>query len=182
MKITTTPLPGLLVLEPRSFNDERGYFFESYNKNLFAAEGLKIDFVQDNQSGSRRGVLRGMHFQKPPHAQCKLVRVLSGSIQDVVVDLRRNEKTFRQSFSIELSSENKKQLLVPKGFAHGFLVLSDWAEVLYKTDEFYHPEAEGGANCNDPELSGIWQLAESDRLLSAKDSILPNLSGLGPVF
>jgi dTDP-4-dehydrorhamnose 3,5-epimerase len=182
MKITATTLPGLLLLEPRSFNDERGYFFESYNKNLFAAEGLKIDFVQDNQSGSRRGVLRGMHFQRPPYAQCKLVRVLSGSIQDVVVDLRRHEKTFGQSFSIELSSENKKQLLVPKGFSHGFLVLSDWAEVLYKTDEFYHPEAEGGTNCNDPELNKIWQLAESERLLSAKDSILPALSDLGPVF
>lgn len=182
MKITATTLPGLMILEPKSFTDERGYFFESYNKNLFAAAGLKVDFVQDNQSRSTHGVLRGMHFQRPPYAQCKLVRVLSGTIQDVVVDLRQKEKTFGQSFSIELSGENKKQLLVPKGFAHGFLVLSDWAEVLYKTDEFYHPESEGGINCNDPELNNIWQLAESDRLLSAKDSMLPALSILGPVF
>ena len=136
MPIIKTGIPGLLIFEPAVFEDSRGYFFESYNEKVFAAEGIDIKFVQDNQSKSAYGVIRGLHYQLNPHAQTKLVRVLSGSILDVVVDIRKSSPTYGRVFSIELSAENKKQILVPKGFAHGFSVLSKTAEVLYKCDAF----------------------------------------------
>ena len=138
MPFTTTQIPGLLIFEPQVHGDSRGYFFESYNENTFQAQGLNFRWVQDNQSSSCYGVIRGLHFQTPPNAQTKLIRVLRGSILDVVVDIRKGSPSYGQVFSIELSSENKKQLLVPRGFAHGFSVLSEQAEVLYKCDSLYH--------------------------------------------
>lgn len=173
INVTKTEFEGLLVIEPKVFDDNRGYFFESYNKNAFKEAGIEIDFVQDNQSFSKKGVLRGLHFQKPPFAQTKLVRVLSGLIQDVVVDLRKDQSTFSKYFSIELSAENKKQLLVPKGFAHGFLVLSDSAEVLYKCDEYYNPHAESGIEFSGSSISIQWRLGTGSILISDKDKVLP---------
>ena len=137
-----TGFAELLLFEPKVFGDSRGYFFESYNEKTFAENGIKIKFIQDNQSKSSYGVIRGLHFQKNPHAQTKLVRVLSGRILDVVVDLRKNADTYGKCYAVELSAENKRQLLVPKGFAHGFSVLSETAEVLYKCDAFYNKESE----------------------------------------
>ncbi|MBY0435771.1 MAG: dTDP-4-dehydrorhamnose 3,5-epimerase [Cyclobacteriaceae bacterium] len=175
IKVTKTEFEGLLVIEPKVFDDNRGYFFESYNKKVFKEAGIEIDFVQDNQSFSKKGVLRGLHFQRPPFAQTKLVRVLSGLIQDVVVDLRKNQPTFSKHFSIELSAENKKQLLVPKGFAHGFLVLSDTAEVLYKCDEYYNRLSEGGINFLDVWIGVISTFPIRDFSLSEKDKQLSDL-------
>jgi dTDP-4-dehydrorhamnose 3,5-epimerase len=172
MNVITTPFRDLLVLEPRLFQDDRGHFFESYNERTFRELGLNYRFVQDNQSFSKRGVLRGLHFQVPPHAQTKLVRVLAGTIQDVVVDLRQSEPTFGQHFSIELSGENRKQLLVPKGFAHGFLVLSEFAEVLYKSDAFYNPAAERGIRYDDPALGINWSL-QDHYVVSPRDQAAP---------
>ncbi len=181
MKITKTPFEGLLIIEPRIFDDERGFFCESYNQSAFQKIGIEMNFVQDNQSRSKRGVLRGLHFQKQPYAQTKLVRVLSGVILDVVVDLRKVQPTFGKHYSIELSSENMKQLLVPKGFAHGFLVLSDFADVLYKCDEFYNPAAEHGILYNDPDLNIDWQLKQN-LLVSAKDLSLSNFTRAENLF
>lgn len=175
MKVTPTAFRDLVIIESAIFSDDRGYFFESYNQHAFHKVGLDYVFVQDNQSFSTRGVLRGLHFQAPPFAQTKLVRVLSGSIQDVVVDLRKSETTFGKYFSIELSAENHKQLLVPKGFAHGFLVLSDFAQVLYKTDAFYQPGAERGIRFDDPELGIVWRNA-GQSALSAKDRAAPTFN------
>jgi len=177
MKLTATPFRDLVILEPRVFEDNRGLFFESYNEQTFRNLGLNYQFVQDNQSYSTKGVLRGLHFQAPPYAQTKLVRVLSGTIQDVVVDLRKSEATFGKYFSIELSVENRKQLLVPKGFAHGFLVLSQQAEVMYKCDCLYHPSSERGLNYADEELKIDWLLKER-LVLSEKDLKLPRLNKL----
>ena len=160
MQVIKTDFRDLIVLKPKVLGDERGYFMESYNREALLKEGIDIIFVQDNQSSSVKGVLRGLHFQNAPYAQTKLVRVLSGSILDVVVDLRKGEKTFGKYFSIELSSDNKKQLLVPKGFAHGFIVLSERAEVFYKCDKYYQPSAEGGIFYNDPALDIDWKLPE----------------------
>ena len=176
MKVIETDFKGLKILEPAVFGDSRGYFLESYNKATLLKHGIEISFVQDNQSSSRRGVLRGLHFQNAPYAQTKLVRVLSGAILDVVVDIRKTEATFGKHFAIELSSEKKNQLLVPKGFAHGFIVLSEMAEVLYKCDEYYTPAAEGGILFNDPALNIDWQLRESEFLLSDKDKVHPVLA------
>ena len=169
MTLTKTPFEGLFIIEPRLFRDERGYFYESYNKRSFEAAGIQQEFVQDNQSHSRHGVLRGLHFQKPPFEQSKLVRALSGRIQDVAVDMRKDQATFGKYFSIELSGENNKQLFIPKGFAHGFLVLSDWADVLYKCDEFYHPESEGGARYDDDFFAVRWDLPGATLVLAEKD-------------
>ncbi|MEI9955454.1 MAG: dTDP-4-dehydrorhamnose 3,5-epimerase [Ferruginibacter sp.] len=138
MPFIKTDFPDLLVFEPKIFEDSRGYFFESYNENVFSAEGITIKFVQDNQAQSSYGVLRGLHYQLAPYAQTKLIRVLSGSILDIAVDIRKGSPTYGKVFSIELSAANKKQLLVPKGFAHGYSVISETAEVFYKCDEFYH--------------------------------------------
>lgn len=144
MPFTETGIPDLLVYEPRVFNDNRGYFFESYSEQAFLQQGLQLKFVQDNQARSTYGVLRGLHYQQEPHAQTKLVRVLEGRIIDVAVDIRKGSPTYGKVFTIELSAENKKQLLVPKGFAHGYSVLSETAEVMYKVDNFYHKASEGG--------------------------------------
>jgi len=176
MKITATEFDDLLILEPTVIEDERGYFMESYSQKTLEENGIKIDFVQDNQSKSKKGVLRGLHFQKAPYAQTKLIRVLSGAILDIVVDLRREKSTFAKYFKLELTAENKKQLLVPRGFAHGFLVLSEFAEVFYKTDEFYNREADGGINFNDPSLGLLDILLGENLTLSEKDKKFPLLA------
>lgn len=169
MLVTKTFIEGLIILEPKIFKDSRGYFFESYNKESLLSHGLDYNFVQDNQSHSTYGVLRGLHFQEGEHAQSKLVRVLQGEILDVVVDIRPDSDTYLKYFSIRLSSSNKLQLLVPKGFAHGFIVLSDTAEVLYKCDNYYHPGAEGGLMYDDPELNIDWVLDPDHFIINEKD-------------
>lgn len=176
MKASETGLEGCMILEPGIFRDERGYFFESYNKRtLEKILGMKIDFVQDNESMSTKGVLRGLHFQKGIHAQAKLVRVVKGSVLDVAVDIRKDSPTFGQYISVELTAENKRQLFVPKGFAHGFIVLSDEAVFSYKCDNFYNKESEGGIIFNDPDLNINWRLPESEFIISEKDLLLPKL-------
>ncbi|MBW8242632.1 dTDP-4-dehydrorhamnose 3,5-epimerase [Muricauda oceani] len=176
MKATETKLKGCFIIEPEIFEDERGYFFESFNHRAFCeAIGREVNFVQDNQSFSKKGVLRGLHFQKGEHAQAKLVSVLQGRIQDVVVDLRKDSPTFAQHLSIELSCDNKKQLFVPRGFAHGFLTLSESAEVFYKCDNYYNKEAEGGIKYDNSDLGIKWRLKNSDIVLSNKDKVLSNL-------
>lgn len=173
MTIETTTIQDLVIINPAVFNDERGYFFEAYNKEKFTALGISIDFVQDNQSFSKKGTLRGLHYQNPPYAQTKLVRVLQGEIIDVAVDLRKNSPTFGQHFSVILSAENKKQLMVPHGFAHGFSVLSDTASVMYKVDQLYHKDSERGIRYDDPTLAIDWQVNPADVIVSEKDLILP---------
>ena len=169
MKVTPTKLAGVLIIEPRVFGDERGFFFESFNQRAFDdAVGTHVDFVQDNHSKSSRNVLRGLHYQLPPKAQGKLVRVVQGEVFDVAVDLRKDSKTFGQWFGEVLSAENKKQMWVPPGFAHGFLTLSDTAEFLYKTTDFYSPEHERCIRWNDAELGVQWPLL-GDPVLSGKD-------------
>jgi dTDP-4-dehydrorhamnose 3,5-epimerase len=176
MELVSTGFDDLLIIEPKVIGDERGYFMESYHYRHLKNQGVDITFLQDNQSKSKKGVLRGLHYQNAPHAQTKLVRVLSGSILDVVVDLRKNKSTFGKVYSIELSAENKKQLLVPKGFAHGFVVLSESAEILYKCDDVYHPEAEGGIMYNDLALNIDWKIPAAELLLSGRDQQHPNLA------
>ena len=175
MPFIQTDFPGLLVFEPKVFEDHRGYFLESYNKNTFLKEGVTFDFVQDNQAKSSFGVIRGLHFQLNPHAQTKLLRVLSGEIIDAVVDIRKNSPTYGKAYTILLSAENRKQLLVPKGFAHGYSVISETAEVFYKCDEFYHKEREGGIVWNDPSLQIDWRIPAHKALVSEKDVQLPLL-------
>lgn len=182
MPFTKTNIPDLLVFEPAVYGDDRGYFFESYNKQNFVREDVKLDFVQDNQARSVYGVVRGLHFQLAPHAQTKLIRALQGTILDVVVDLRRNSPAYGKVFSIELSAQNKKQLLVPKGFAHGYSVLSETAEVFYKCDEFYHKGLEGGLAFNDPALQIDWKVPADKMILSAKDIQQPGLDGCNHNF
>lgn len=176
MKITETGFSGLYIVEPRVFADSRGYFLESFNAKQFADAGLGASFVQDNQSFSTSGVIRGLHYQNAPHAQTKLVRVLAGSILDVVVDLRKDQPTFGKTFTIELTSDNKKQLYVPKGFAHGFSVLSETAEILYKCDNYYNKESEGGLLYNDPVLNIDWKVPADRLSLSDKDKANPLFS------
>lgn len=169
MQVTPTEFEGLFILEPKVFHDERGYFFESSNTKVLDSKGIKYDFVQDNQSFSNYGVLRGMHFQVGEYAQTKLVRVLQGEILDVVIDLREDSKTYLNTFSKILSSENKLQLLVPKGFAHGFVVLSKTADVLYKCDNYYHPSSESGLRYDDPKLNIDWTINKEDLIINKKD-------------
>jgi dTDP-4-dehydrorhamnose 3,5-epimerase len=173
MPFATTHIEGLVIIEPAIFEDSRGYFFEAYNENLFRQNGIQCHFVQDNQSRSSYGVIRGLHYQLNPHAQSKLVRVLEGSILDVAVDIRKGSPTYGHHFSIELTSENKKQLFIPSGFAHGFSVLSTTAIVLYKCDEFYNKESEGGIRFDDHELSIDWRIDPSKSVVSEKDIQLP---------
>ncbi len=175
MPFVKTQFPGLLIFEPRVFEDNRGYFFESYNQKIFSQEGVQINFVQDNQASSAFGVIRGLHYQLDPFAQTKLIRVLSGKIIDVAVDIRKNSPTYGNAYTIELSAENKKQLLVPKGFAHGYSVISETAEVFYKCDEFYHKESEGGIAWNDPALNIDWQVPSNKSTVSDKDQKHPLL-------
>jgi dTDP-4-dehydrorhamnose 3,5-epimerase len=169
MPFSETGFPGLVVFEPAVFEDSRGYFFESYNHNVFSQYGIDIRFVQDNQSSSEFGVIRGLHFQGPPFAQSKLIRVLSGKILDMGVDIRQGSATYGKVFYIELSAENKKQLFLPKGFAHGFSVLSEKAEVLYKCDAFYNKQSEEGILYNDPDLKIDWQIPPDKVKVSEKD-------------
>jgi len=176
MKIVETTIKDLVIIEPKVFGDERGYFFEAFNQKKFEDLGLNYNFVQDNESKSSYGVLRGLHYQLEPYAQAKLVRVLSGNVLDVAVDLRKGSPTFGEWFGIELSGENKKQFLIPKGFAHGFVVLSEEAVFQYKCDEFYNPVYERGIIFNDPIINIDWKLTEKDIHLSKKDSELPILS------
>jgi len=175
MKIIETKIPDLLIIEPRIFEDGRGYFFESYNKSAFANERLQFDFVQDNQSKSDYGVIRGLHYQIMPHAQTKLVRVLSGRIYDVSVDIREGSPTYGQWVGVELSEDNKKQMLVPRGFAHGFSVLSETAVVFYKCDDFYHPGSDRGIIYNDKSLNIDWKVDVAKITISDKDLQHPNL-------
>ncbi|MDB5199860.1 MAG: rfbC [Chitinophagaceae bacterium] len=177
MPFIKTEFPGLLIFEPKIWEDERGYFFESYNQKVFSAEGIEINFIQDNQASSQIGVIRGLHYQLNPYAQTKLIRVLSGSILDVVVDIRKNSPTYGKAYTIELSAENKKQLLVPKGFAHGYSVISNTAEVFYKCDEFYNKESEGGIAYNDINLNIDWGVDKNKAIVSEKDTVYPGLLG-----
>jgi len=175
MPFTKTEFPGLLIFEPKIWEDERGYFFESYNQNVFNDEGIELNFVQDNQASSEYGVIRGLHYQLNPFAQTKLIRVLSGSILDVAVDIRKNSPTYGKVYTIELSADNKKQLLVPKGFAHGYSVLSNTAEVFYKCDAFYNKESEGGIVYNDISLNIDWGIDKNKAIISEKDLKHPDL-------
>lgn len=173
MKIEKTFIKDLVVIEPTVFGDERGYFFEAYSKTKFEGLGIDIEFVQDNQSFSKKGTLRGLHYQNPPYAQTKLVRVLQGEIIDVAVDLRKDSPTYGKAYAVLLSAENKKQLLVPQGFAHGFSVISETASVLYKCDQFYNKESEGGVKYDDPSLSIDWGMDLTEAIVSEKDQVLP---------
>lgn len=182
MPFIETDFPGLLVFEPNIFEDSRGYFFESYNEKLFQQQGIDTRWVQDNQSSSSYGVIRGLHYQLPPFAQTKLVRVLRGKILDLVVDIRKGSPTFGKSFSKVLSAKNKRQLFIPKGFAHGFSVLSEKAEVMYKCDAFYNKESEGGIIYNDPELNIDWKVPADQALVSEKDLIFPGIKNCANTF
>ena len=173
MKLIETGIKDLYIIEPEVFGDNRGYFMESYNKNTFLKLGLDYDFVQDNQSKSKKGVLRGLHFQKK-YPQAKLVRVIEGEVFDVAVDLRKNSPTFGKWFGVLLSDENKRMFIIPRGFAHGFVVLSESATFTYKCDEFYHPEDEGGINWNDKEIDIKWPI-DFEPILSEKDKRHPCL-------
>lgn len=182
MKITKTEIPEVIVIEPQIFGDHRGYFIESYNKQKLPKAYQHINFVQDNESKSTQGVLRGLHYQLPPFAQTKLVRVIEGKVLDVAVDIRKGSPTFGKHVSVTLSGENKKQLLVPRGFAHGFVVLSETAIFSYKCDNYYSFEHERGIAFNDPKLNIDWLLAENNFILSEKDEKQPLLKEASDLF
>ena len=173
MPFLTCDLKGLIIIEPVVFEDSRGYFYEAYNEQQFVQNGIDCHFVQDNQSRSSYGVIRGLHYQLNPFAQAKLVRVLEGTILDVAVDIRKNSPTYGRHFSIELSSGNRKQLFIPAGFAHGFSVLSETAVVFYKCNSFYNKESEGGIRFNDPGLEIDWKIDPANAIVSDKDTNLP---------
>ncbi|HBD5271083.1 TPA: dTDP-4-dehydrorhamnose 3,5-epimerase [Escherichia coli] len=176
MNVIKTEIPDVLIFEPKVFGDERGFFFESFNQKVFEeAVGRKVEFVQDNHSKSSKGVLRGLHYQLEPYAQGKLVRCVVGEVFDVAVDIRKSSSTFGKWVGVNLSTENKRQLWIPEGFAHGFLVLSETAEFLYKTTNYYHPESDRGIIWDDKEIGIVWP-CESKVLLSAKDARQPTLS------
>ncbi|MCA0236602.1 MAG: dTDP-4-dehydrorhamnose 3,5-epimerase [Bacteroidetes bacterium] len=179
MPFLPTPIPDLLIFEPKVWPDERGYFYESYNRKTWEDAGLQVDFVQDNQARSTRGVLRGLHFQSGEMAQAKLVRVVEGEVLDVAVDLRPESASYGQWFSILLSAENKLQLFVPRGFAHGYVVLSETAEFVYKCDNYYSKAHEGGIRFDDPTLNIDWNFDLSEVLVSEKDLALPYLEVRG---
>ena len=168
-------IEGLLVFTPRVFTDNRGYFYESYNKKIWQDAGITTEFVQDNESFSTQNTLRGLHFQKPPFAQAKLVRVLEGAVWDVAVDLRQNSPTYGKWYGVELSAENKKQFFIPRGFAHGFSVLTPTAKFAYKCDNFYSPQSEGGIQLLDEELNIDWKIPTTEAILSEKDLKYPFL-------
>lgn len=184
MIFSKTPIEGLLVLTPKVFADNRGYFYESYNKQTLLEAGITADFVQDNESFSMRNTLRGLHFQKPPFAQAKLVRVLEGTVWDVAVDLRRDSPTFGQWFGVELSAENKKQFYIPRGFAHGFSVLTPTAKFAYKCDNFYNKASEGAVYFADKDLAVDWKIDITQAVLSEKDLKNPSFGVYkeAPVF
>ncbi|MBR5821535.1 MAG: dTDP-4-dehydrorhamnose 3,5-epimerase [Alistipes sp.] len=175
MKVIKTDLEGVVIIEPEIFGDSRGYFMESFSQRVFEREVAPVRFVQDNRSYSRYGVVRGLHYQREPYAQSKLVSCVVGRVLDVAVDIREGSPTFGKHVAVELSAENKRQLFIPKGFAHGFAVLSEEALFEYKCDEFYHPEAECGIAWNDPNIGIDWRLPKEDIILSKKDSEYKNL-------
>ena len=175
MKVFKTEIDGVFIIEPVVFEDERGYFFESYNKENLKAQGIDYDFIQDNQSKSRYGTIRGIHFQKGEYAQAKLVRVLEGTVLDVAVDLRRGSPTFGKHVAVELSAENRRQLMIPRGFGHGFSVLSETAVFAYKCDNVYNKASEGGLRYDDPALGIDWKIDPSKAILSEKDKVNPLL-------
>ena len=176
MKFVNTPIEGLVIIEPTVFEDDRGCFLESYNKKKFEKAIGNVSFVQDNESKSSRGVLRGLHFQKPPYAQAKLVRCIKGRVLDIAVDIRDGSDTYGEHITVELSGENKKQVFIPRGFAHGFLVLSNTAIISYKIDNSYAPAYDAGIRWDDPTLNIHWGVNESEVLVSEKDAKLPFFS------
>lgn len=175
MNIIHTEIPGVVIIEPRIFGDNRGYFFESFSERIFAEKVAPVKFVQDNESKSCYGVLRGLHFQKPPHAQAKLVRVIRGKVLDVAVDLRKGSPTYGKHVAVELSEDNHRQFFIPRGFAHGFVVLSEEAIFQYKCDDYYAPETEGAVAWNDPDLNIDWKIPADKVILSSKDMAHPRL-------
>lgn len=183
MAVIKTDIEGVLIIEPKIFGDDRGYFFESFNEERFLAEtGVNTRFVQDNESKSKRGVLRGLHFQKPPYAQSKLVRVVKGRVLDVAVDIRKGSPTYGKYVAVELSEDNHRQFFLPRGMAHGFVVLSDEAIFQYKCDNLYHPESEGSVAWNDPEIGIDWGIDAASVILSEKDKLNKPLANLEEVF
>lgn len=182
MDIIRTEIEGLVIIEPRIFKDRRGWFFESFSEREFREKVAPVDFVQDNESRSSYGVLRGLHFQKPPFAQAKLVRVVLGTVLDVAVDLRKGSPTFGRYVAVELSGDNHRQVFIPRGFAHGFCVLSDEAIFQYKCDNHYAPQSEGAVAWNDPDLAIDWKIPEMDIILSDKDRSHPRLRDMEEVF
>ena len=183
MNVISTPLEGLIILEPNILRDDRGYFFESYNiRTLGDKSGFTSPFVQDNQARSSKNVLRGLHYQNDPHAQTKLIRALTGTIWDVAVDIRPGSSTYGQWYGVELSAENKRQLLIPRGFAHGYSVLSDIAEVFYKCDNFYNKTSEGGIYYADPSLNIDWKIDLNEAIISEKDKVNPLLQAASIQF
>lgn len=182
MNIIKTEIEGLVIIEPRIFRDQRGYFFEAFSEKEFAAKVAPVKFVQDNESRSAYGVVRGLHFQRPPFDQAKLVRVVKGRVLDVAVDLRKGSPTYGRYESVELSEENHRQLFIPRGFAHGFSVLSDEVIFQYKCDNYYAPQSEGAVIWNDPDLAIDWNIPAQDVVLSEKDRMHPRLADLGDVF
>lgn len=182
MEVIKTDIEGVVIIEPRIFRDPRGYFFESYSKREFDEKVRPVDFVQDNESCSVRGVMRGLHFQLPPFTQSKLVRCVRGAVLDVAVDIRRGSPTFGRHVAVELTEENHRQFFVPRGFAHGFAVLSDTAVFQYKCDNYYHPEADGGISIQDPSLGIDWRIDPSQAILSEKDLRHPLLADFESPF
>ena len=182
MNVIKTPIEGLLIIEPRVFHDARGYFVETYNEQRYREAGVDAMFVQDNQSCSTYGVVRGLHFQKPPYTQAKLVSCTKGRVLDVAVDLRKESPTYGKWFSVELSEENHRQFYIPRGFTHGFSVLSEQAVFTYKCDNLYHPEAEGGLLLSDPDVAIDWQVPEDKRVISEKDTKHPLFKDLVSPF
>ena len=182
MNIIRTSIEGVVIVEPRLFRDARGYFFESFSAREFGEKVRAVDFVQDNESRSTCGVLRGLHFQRPPHAQSKLVRCVRGAVLDVAVDIRRGSPTYGRHVAVELTEDNHLQLFIPRGFAHGFAVLSEEAVFQYKCDNYYAPEADGGISIRDASLGIDWRLAPEDVILSPKDSGHPRLEEAGELF
>ncbi|WP_010182484.1 dTDP-4-dehydrorhamnose 3,5-epimerase [Aquimarina agarilytica] len=182
MKITPTEIPDVMIIEPHVFHDQRGYFIESYNKEKFPSKFQHIDFVQDNESKSSYGVLRGLHYQIAPYSQTKLVRVIKGSVIDVIVDIRKGSPTFGNNVILELSEHNKKQLFIPRGFAHGFVVTSKTAIFSYKCDNYYSPTHDRGILYNDPALKIDWKVPTKELILSEKDKNLPLLKGIADLF
>ena len=182
MNVIQTEIPGVVVIEPRVFEDARGYFFESFSQKDFDSQVREVKFVQDNESKSSYGVLRGLHFQKPPHAQSKLVRVVKGSVLDVAVDIRKGSPTFGKYVAVELSEQNHRQFFIPRGFAHGFVVLTDEVVFQYKCDNFYAPQSEGAVAWNDPDLNIDWKVPADKILLSDKDRRHPLLKDADWLF
>ncbi len=182
MEVLTTDIEGVYIIKPRVFGDARGYFFESYSKREFEEKVGKVDFVQDNESMSKKGVMRGLHFQRPPFSQSKLVRCVKGSVLDVAVDIRKGSPTYGKHVAVELTEDNHLQFFIPKGFAHGFVVLSDVAVFQYKCDNFYHPEADGGISILDDSLGIDWKISTQNAILSEKDTKHPLLKDFDSPF